>query len=120
MADGDVAEGPVQDVSFTDPDAYVRAHKIRDSEYVRLANLPFEARLIHFDLGAFRIRFARFSPPIGEADPRRISAIVRAFSSSVLISESAVRGIAASLRESTRPGLYIDRSGGWNPGPLVP
>jgi AraC family transcriptional regulator, ethanolamine operon transcriptional activator len=78
MADGDVAEGPVQDVSFTDPDAYVRAHKIRDSEYVRLANLPFEARLIHFDLGAFRIRFARFSPPIGEADPPRISAIVRA------------------------------------------
>src|SRR3954453_15087200 len=79
MADRDMHRKSVEVFRFTDPDAFVLAHDASESEseYIRLSNTAFQAELIHFDLGAFRIRLVRFSPPDGHNSAEPI-AIVRA------------------------------------------
>ena len=62
----------------SDADAFVRTHDTSEAEYIRLTNAPFQAELTHLELGAFRIRLARFSSPQEGSDPARTNAIVRA------------------------------------------
>lgn len=77
MAETDTPHKSLRVFRFADADAYVRALDTSDAEYIRLANVPFRAELIHLNLGAFRIRLARFTPEGGD-DPAKVSAIVRA------------------------------------------
>jgi AraC-like DNA-binding protein len=74
VAGNDTPHESVRVFRFTDADAFLRAHDTSETEYIRLANLPFRAELIHLDLGAFRIRLARFSLPPKGSDPAKASA----------------------------------------------
>jgi AraC-like DNA-binding protein len=68
----------VQAFDFDDPDAFSRAHDIRNSEYVRLEKMSFHAQLVHFDLGSFRIRTAHFTQTALSPDLFKVTAVMHA------------------------------------------
>jgi AraC-like DNA-binding protein len=78
MPNDDIPLGSVQVFHFTDADAFVQAYDTCDAEYIRLVNVSFQAELIHLDLGAFRLRLARFNTPHEGSAPAKATTIVRA------------------------------------------
>jgi AraC family ethanolamine operon transcriptional activator len=64
--------------SFNDADAFARFHDVRDSEYIRLSNMPFSADLIYLDLGDFRLRVATFKNIASDRSSSKVNAVMRA------------------------------------------